>query len=151
MKWDASSIAEFGRRAGFAPPALHTATAIALAGSGGIDNYALRTGIPGTGHYVGLYALNVDEWPEYTADELVVPSRAAEAAHELTERVGGFGWSAVWRGAHEHRHLDVAATASSRLPWGETQHAPIGLHVVRRQLDAMGRRMQTRYARGRNL
>lgn len=151
MKWDAPSIAQFGRDAGFAPPALHTATAIALAGTNGIDNYSMHVGIPGAGHYVGLYACNVDEWPEYTADELVVPSRAAEAAYELTQRVGGFGWSAVWRAGHDARHLDVAATASSRLPWGETQHAPIRMHVAQRQLDAMGRRIRARYASGRNV
>lgn len=151
MKWDAPSIAQYARDAGFAAPALHTATAIALAGTNGIDNYSMHAGIPGAGHYVGLWAINVDEWPEYSAAELVVPSRAAEAAYELTRRCAGFGWSAVWRGGHEAPHLDVAAEGSSRLPWGETQHAPIGLHVAQRKIDAMGQRLRTRYTNGRNL
>lgn len=142
MKWGAPSIAQFARDAGFFPPDLHTATAIALAGSGGLDNYDMHAGIPGAGRYVGLWAINVVQWPDYTADELVVPARAAQAAHELTERLGGFGWSAVWRARNERRFLDVAASGSTRLPWGETEHAPMGITTAHRQIHAMGQRLR---------
>lgn len=142
MKWGAPSIAQFARDAGFAGPDLHTATAIALAGSGGIDSYDLHAGIPGAGRYVGLWAINVHEWPDYTRDELVVPARAARAAYELTKRCDGFGWSAVWRARTERRHLGVAAAASSRLPWGETVHAPMGIVTAQRKIDAMGQRLR---------
>ena len=142
MKWDPPSIVRYATDAGFAPPALHTAVAIALAASNGVDNCDFATGIPGTGRYVGLWGINTDEWPEYAPDAMKRPSEAATAAHELTTRLGNFGWSAVWRAGSERRWLGVAATASTRLPWGEIQHATIGLHVAQRVIDAMGHRLK---------
>lgn len=151
MKWGAPSIARFAREAGFFPPGLHTATAIALAGSGGLDNYDMHAGIPGSGRYVGLWAINTARWPEYTPDELVVPARAAQAAYELTQRCDGFGWSAVWKAGTERRWLDVAAAGASRLPWGETEHAPMGITQAQRRIDDMGRRFRKARDDGRRL
>lgn len=141
MRWEGPSIARFATDVGFTRPALHTATAIALAGSGGIDHYDVAAGSPGTGRYVGLWALNVDEWPDYTADELQAPQRAAEVAYELTQRCAGFGWSAVWRAGNDRRWLDHAAVAYGREPFGETEHTPIMLNRAERQVRTMAHRL----------
>lgn len=125
MKWEGPSISDYAARAGFVRPDLHTATAIALVGSAGLDHYDVAAGPPGTGRYVGLWALNVDEWPEYRADWLLNPANAARAAYELTKRVGGFGWSAVWRAGTERTWLDHAAQAATLPPYREDEHAPI--------------------------
>jgi len=144
MRWEAPSISRFAQTAGFAPPALHTATAIALAGSGGIDHYDVRAGVPGCGRWVGLWALNTDEWPEYRPDDLHDPQAAANVAYALTVRCAGFGWSAVWRAGHDRRWAAHAATASSLDPFLEADHVPIHLNLAERQLAAIGRHLGRR-------
>jgi hypothetical protein len=131
MKWDAATISRFAADAGFTRPDVHTATAIALAGSGGIDHYDIAAGAPGSGRYVGLWALNIDRWPQWSADELYAPERAAEVAYELTQRTGGFGWSAVWQAGSDRHWLDHAATAYGGAPFAEQVDVPIMVPTAR--------------------
>lgn len=143
MKWEAPTIAEFAREAGFVRPELHTATAIALAGSAGIDHYDLSAGAPGAGRWCGLWAVNVNEWPDYTSAELVEPRRAAAVAYELTRRCDGFGWSSHWRSGADRRYLAVAGTASSMAPFHEHEHVPVlanlyGEHVRQQRARLAG-------------
>lgn len=149
MKWEAPSISRFASDAGFAGRDLHVATAIALACSGGVDTFDCRVGYPGTGRYVGLWGVNVDHWTDYEPGELAVPARAAQVAHELTQRVGGFGWSAAWRAGSDRRHYAAAATASTRLPWTEREHHPIGTVLAQHRIDDLARQWRKRFARGR--
>lgn len=146
MKWGASTVAHFVAEAGFTRPDLHTATAIAMAGTNGIDHYDVAVGIPGSGRYVGLWAINVDEWPEYRADWLLEPHNAAKAAYDLTRRNAGFGWSAVWRNGCDRHWLTQAAVAHSLEPFREVTSAPIRSLVARRQIDTLGPRLE-RYKR----
>lgn len=149
MRWGAPSVARFATDAGFFPPALHVATAIALAATGGHDTYDCRVGLPGAGRYVGLWAIDTDRWTDYDPHALSVPANAAQAAYELTERCGGFGWSPVWRGGHERTYLRDAASASTRLPFGEHEQVPIANVTTQHRLDALGRKWQKEHARGR--
>lgn len=140
MRWEAPSIAAYAQGAGFGRPDLHTATAIALAGSGGIDHYDVAAGAPGTGRWVGLWALNVDEWPEFPIDQLLTPDGAAGAAYELTQRCAGFGWSAVWRNGYERPWVDHAAVSYGLRPFQEHDRHPIAISAARRyQMTGAGR------------
>lgn len=144
MKWGAPTIAEFGRYAGFAGAELHTATAIALAASGGVDHYELAAGTPGCGHWVGLYGVNVDEWPDYTADELREAQRAADVAYELTRRVGGFGWSSHWRAGADRRWLTYAGTAASVAPFYDSEHVPVAANLYEHHVAQIRARVLAR-------
>lgn len=148
MKWAAPSVARFAGLAGFMRPELHTATAIALAATNGIDHYDHRAGLPGSGRWTGLWAVNVDRWPEYTPDELFDPQRAAEAAYELTRRCDGFGWSDVWNAHHDLHYLAQAATAYTLEPFRERSPAPIRTYTARRELDALAVRCRSRTRHG---
>lgn len=148
MKWGAPSISRFAGLAGFMRPDLHTATAIALAATNGIDHYDHRAGLPGSGHWAGLWAINVDQWAEYTTDELTDPQRAADAAYELTRRCDGFGWSSVWCAGHERRYVAHAATSHTFEPFRELSAAPIRTYTARRELDALATRIRSRIAHG---
>lgn len=148
MRWEAPSIARFATEAGFVRPDVHTATALALASSGGLDHYDLSAGIPGAGRWVGLWGLNVDEWPEYAADELTDPERAAQVAYELTQRCVGFGWSSSWRAGRERHWLDHVIAAHGRDPFTETDHVPIVLNRAERQITALAHRTRGRHRYG---
>lgn len=140
MKLEPATIAHYASHAGFVGPDLHTATAIAWVGSGGLDHYDFSAGSPGVGRYVGLWAIDVCEWPDYAVDTLMAPQSAARAAHELTERVGSFAWSSVWRTGSERPWLDHAARAATEHPFRERETSPIvAVHLARH------------YAQGRNL
>lgn len=148
MKWGAPTVSRFAGLAGFVRPDLHTATAIALAASNGIDHYDHRAGLPGSGRWAGLWAINTDRWPEYTPDELTDPHRAAEAAYELTVRCGGFGWSDVWAAGRDRHYLALAATAHTLEPFRELSPAPIRTYTARRELDALAARCRSRTRHG---
>lgn len=125
MKYGATTITHFARDAGFVSADVAPAVAIALAASHGIPHYDISAGVPGAGRWVGLWGINVDEWTDYLADELHDPTRAATAAHELTVRVGGFGWSAHWRAGADRAWRDVAVAGSVGAPFQEQERNPI--------------------------
>lgn len=141
MKWEAPSVSRFAADAGFVRPDLHTATSIALAATNGIDHYDVAVGIPGAGRYVGLWAINIDEWPEYDPRWLIVPENAARAAYDLTVRNSGFGWSAVWRAGTDRHYLDHAATAHTTEPFRELPSSHIRVRSAQTQIDALGQRL----------
>lgn len=148
MKWGTPTIAHYAATAGFVRPQLHTATALALASSGGIDHYDHCVGLPGTGRYVGLWAIDSDRWPEYSPDTLKDPWLAARAAYELTQRCGGFGWSSVWAAGHERPHLAHAATAYTLEPFRERPDSPITLWQAQRRITEIGTRLAKVGSRG---
>lgn len=148
MRWEAPTVAQFARDAGFHGPALHVATSIALAASGGLDHYDVSAGAPGAGRWVGLWALNTDEWPEYSPGELTDPQRAAQVAYELTQRCAGFGWSSAWRAGRDRPFYEHAATSSTLPAYQEREFATIGVLHHERLLDAMARRIERKSDRG---
>ena len=115
MRWDAVELARFARGAGFAGEQVTVATALALATSGGIASYDFRAGSPGVGHYVGLWGLDVDRWPEYAGRDLLVPFEAARVAHELWESTGGWEWCPIYGTDHHYAMLDRARLSTSDL------------------------------------
>lgn len=147
MKWGAPSVARYGEDAGFHPPELHTATSIAMVATNGIDHYDVACGIPGSGRYVGLWAINTDQWTDYSPDWLLTPQNAAQAAYELTRRCDGFGWSPVWQAGLERHWLNHAATAATFAPWGENEHHPNALHVNRHRMAELTAKARARASR----
>ena len=116
MKLPAAHIANIARNAGVPELRVPTFTAVALASSGGLTHYEYCYPMAGVGHQKGLWALDVDTYPEYAATDLFDPHTAAEAAREITERTGGFDWngayrSGVWRRFHHHAEVEA-----SRMP-----------------------------------
>lgn len=145
MKWDAASIQKFARDAGFVDPDTHTATAIAMAGTGGLDHYDIACGAPGSGRYVGLWAINTDAWPELSPESLLNPTGAARAAYELTRRCAGFGWSDVWKAGTDRRWLDHAGVASSMEPFTPQHHVPIASYALEPHFDQLTRHLTERH------
>lgn len=142
MKWDAPSIARFAADAGFMRPDLHTATALALATTAGMDHFDWPVGFPGTGRYVGLWAIDADQHPEWSPDWLKRPENAATAAHDLTVRFGGFGWSAAWAAGRDQHYLAHAATAYTLEPFKELPSSQIRSRLSQHRIDAMGPRLR---------
>lgn len=124
MRWSPATLSHLAASAGFTHPDLSTATALALAASGGIDTYDHAVGLPGCGRYVGLWGIDVDRWP-HLAPELHIPARSAEAAYALTVEHDGFGWSPCYRAGTDQRHHDLALVASSVGAFREDVPAPI--------------------------
>lgn len=146
MKWDASSIAAFAADAGFTRPELHTATALALSTTAGMDHYDIPVGLPGCGRYVGLWAIDVDRYPQWSPDWMKQPENAAQAAHDLTVACAGFGWSAAWVAGREHHLLEHAATAHTTEPFRELPSSLIRSRTAAHHVTAMGARLE-RYTR----
>lgn len=96
MKLEPAAIANLARAAGFDGRALHVATAIALASSGGLTHYHQTAGLPGTGDWRGLWAVDVDRHPSVAGLDLWEPHTAAQAVYDLTTRLAGFDWSPVF-------------------------------------------------------
>lgn len=148
MQWDASSIAQFARDAGFGRPELYTAIAVALAATNGIDHYDHTPGLPGTGRYVGLWAMDTDLWPDWTPEQLKVPETAAQAAYQLTERLNGFGWSPVWTAGKDAHYFARAVDAAQYRPYREVPSPIVRTHLAQRQINAMGARLQRLFPNG---
>lgn len=108
MKLSAETVAHYARGAGFAGEAVVTATAIALATSGGLTEYHAVAGLPGSGDWRGLWGVNVDEYPQYRDVQLLDPAVAAAVAQELTATPGGFAWAGAYRNGHYRQLVDLA-------------------------------------------
>lgn len=84
----ASQIQGYAANAGFSGDDLNTAVAVALAESSG------RTGVVGDtsitpGGSIGLWQINLQAHPEYTAAELTDPQTNANAAYAIYSAAGG--------------------------------------------------------------
>lgn len=129
-------IADLCRRVGFGRPALYTAIATALATSGGNQAYEHAIYPGPVALYKGLWGVDLCEHGEYVGENLADPQRATEAAYDLTQEHGGFGWCPAYRsGAYVH-HLDRAMTASSMIPKPAPQHTAIAVYDRRDELAA---------------
>jgi hypothetical protein len=101
-------------QAGFDHDGIVTATALAIATSGGIDDYDYRPGLPGCGHYVGLWGVDTDRWPWLADRPLHDPRVAATAAYELWRDHDGWSWSPAWAAGHWQHYTQHAATEMTR-------------------------------------
>jgi hypothetical protein len=114
VRWDAVEIARFARAGGFQGDEVTTATAVAMATSGGVASYDHHAGAPGAGHWVGLWGIDVDRWPQYAAADLHVPRHAAKAAHELVEETGGWEWAPAAGTSYEQAMRPHAGVSRSQ-------------------------------------
>lgn len=123
-------LSRFARAAGFVGNDVTTATALALATSGGIAEYDFHAGSPGVGHYVGLWGIDVDRWTQYAGVDLHVPHRAAEAAYDLTQASGGWGWSPVHGTSHHHAAMAAARVSTSQELHHQTPSTSTGMALA---------------------
>lgn len=114
MRLDAATIANLARAAGFASEDVAIATALAIASSGGHTHYHRTAGLPGTGDWRGLWAVDVDRVPLATGRDLWEPGEAARVTHELVRAYAGWEWSPVFVAGAWRPHMEHALTSSSR-------------------------------------
>jgi len=129
MKWEAPSLAHFATDAGFPRSILAGVVACALATSGGHDNYELTAGVPGSGHWKGLWGLNVDRWAEYAELDLYDPRAAAAAAYRLTARTSSLRWCPAFDSGQWKGYVPHVTGQLSFAPFGEAQHDPVTVVV----------------------
>ena len=141
MRWEALELARFARKVGFVGDDVTTATALAIATSGGVASYDVMPHAPGCGHWVGLWGIDVDRWPEYAERDLHVPHINAETAYELHQRFSGWEWSPVYRaGSHRH-HLSAAGTARTREYDHQRPVTPFGFPTTDKTVRNAGDRL----------
>jgi len=129
VRWDAAELARVAGGAGFAGDALVTATALALATSGGLDSYRFRPGSPGSGDYRGLWGVDVDRYPDLAGRPLEVPRVNAATAYELWRDVRGFGWSPWWSAGQWQHWQAHAGTARTRTYAAQPLDRPVTVHT----------------------
>jgi Lysozyme like domain len=144
VRWDAVELARFARNAGFHRDDVPVAAALALATSGGIDTYCFQPGSPGSGHYVGLWGVDVDRWPDYATRVLYAPQVNAQVAYELHQLYGGWSWMPAYdKGAHLG-YVAHAATEATREVHAQTApQSEVPMHArgeVARLVDGTARR-----------
>lgn len=136
MRWEPYEVARFAAGAGFQGDEQRTAVAVAVATSGGIASYDFTAGAPGAGHWIGLWGIDVDRWPDYATRDLHVPQEAATAAWELCRDHGGWSWSGEWRaGTHLH-HFDAAGAACTNTYSYQRPGRPVTISQHGRQIRA---------------
>jgi hypothetical protein len=136
VRWDATEIARFARGAGFAGEHVTTATAVALATSGGNAAYDFRAGAPGAGHWVGLWGIDVDRWTELADHDLHVPQHAATAAYGLTSATGGWEWAGAHGTHYQTHYTEHAGAAQSRLLHHQQPAPAFTFHQTERAVAA---------------
>lgn len=142
MRLDTATIANLAREAGFWGDTLHTVTALAVASSGGNTHYRRTAGIPGTGEWRGLWAIDMDRLESARDYDLYDPTEAARCTRELVHEYAGFVWSPVYR-AGSHLAWEPHAIAESAR-WGYRQPAhnetaiPAQLRGIAHASDVMG-------------
>lgn len=101
MPLTAAQIAAYAANAGFSGPSLQTATAIALAESGGNPMVIGDTNLT-PGGSVGLFQINLKAHPEYSAADLLDPQANADAAFAIYQQAGGqfTPWTTFKTGAY---------------------------------------------------
>lgn len=140
MRWDAHQIANVARAAGFDHADTVTATAVALATSGGLDHYDYSPGSPGSGRYVGLWGIDTDRWPWYRSRPLEVPAVSARTVWELCRDHRGWHWSPTYEAGSWQHFVDYAGTEATRTHDGQIVGAPVTLYDNRhRYADTIAR------------
>lgn len=137
MRLEPATIAGVARAAGFDGRPLQVATALALASSGGNTEHHRLAGMPGTGDWRGLWAIDVDRWPRSADHDLWTPSGAAGAAYTLTQEHGGFGWSPQYRAGTWVHQMGVAATAATYHEPGQVPTSPQPFGTWDRRIHAL--------------
>lgn len=118
-------LADVIRRTGWPQPMVPAAVATALAASGGRASYRHKI-LPGpSAHYVGLWGLDVLEFPQHAGADLTNPYVASKVAWELTERREGFGWCPAWRSGAYVPYVERGTAVVSRVMTAETEHVPL--------------------------
>jgi hypothetical protein len=136
MRWEAAQLARFARGAGFVGDDVTEATALALAVSGGIASFDHTVGAPGAGHYVGLWGIDVDRYPEYALHDLHVPQTNAAVAHELWEAAGGWSWSPTHAAGYHLAHRKHAGIERTRELHAQHAAVPVGFGAGAQRLRA---------------
>lgn len=134
MRWDDPSIAGFAYRAGFRSGDQATAVAIALATSGGDDAYEYSPLFGPRHHWVGLWGVDILEFPQFDASLMRNPVYCAEAAYFIWAATGtSWAWSQAFTSGAYKRYAAEGAFATS-LP-SATQY---GFAVAGDDLDSRG-------------
>lgn len=124
--WTTGQIYALAASTGFADPI--TATAIAMAESGGNPDAVGDTSITPPYGSVGLWQINVAAHPQYTADSLHDPSTNAQAALAISSGGTNFSpWSTFNSGAYQKYMAAAQAAAGSVPPPQVTQAVQIAL------------------------
>lgn len=108
-------LAAIARTAGFIERDIPTAVATALASSKGDPAYSARAGVPGAGWWRGLWAINVDQYPNLGETTFATPEAQADAALWLCKQCGGWSWNDAYNNGTHEQHMAGAATAATDL------------------------------------
>lgn len=150
MRLSGPTIAQHARDAGVTHRLLAPYVAVALASSGGWDDYDVMAGLPGAGRWRGLWAIDVDRYLDYAAENMTDPHVAALCAVDLTQRTRSFRWCPAYVNGQTYRHLDVANASIVGTPYAERQASPITV-VMHRQFRTIEHHTQRRAHHGRQL
>jgi hypothetical protein len=106
----ASQLAQYAANAGFSGQDLTTAVAIALAESSGNPSAVGDTNIT-PGGSIGLWQINLQAHPQYSAQSLLDPQQNADAAYAIYQAAGNSftPWTTYNSGAYQN-NLDQAST-----------------------------------------
>lgn len=118
-------LADVIRSTGWPAPMVTPAVAIALAASDGRASYRHVIDPGPSAHYVGLFGLDVVEFPQHAGADLTNPYTASKVAWELTEKRQGFGWCPAWRSGAYAPFVERATAVASRMPTHETENVVI--------------------------
>lgn len=146
MRWEPAQIARFARGAGFHGDDERTAVAIAIATSGGVAHYDVQAGVPGAGHWKGLWGIDTDRWPEWGDADLYVPQINAEVAHVLYERTGGFAWSPAYRARTHETHDHLAGVERTKVQHAQSATLPFTFHTTGQHVHDTGARLRRAHA-----
>lgn len=151
-------MAAFAGVAGFAGDSLVSATALALAASGGDDAWRFAGGLGAGFDQRGLWALDVRRVPFVAGLDLFDPRTNAAATKAAYDAAGGdFGWHPVFGAPGYLRALETAARAVSEPYRPDTipdvataapalaagRHAPGTIARVGRTLSEVGRALRS--------
>jgi len=106
-------------------------TSIALAATGGYDDYDVRAATPGAGRWLGLFGVNVDRWPLLDPELVLHPLDAAQHALALSLRRRSFDWSETFVNRQAFLYEPTARAALVGTPHTETQPSPIRVTMHR--------------------
>lgn len=114
--WHAAQVAQWVQAAGWKGDDITTATALAMAASGGDDHHTSNPSWVPALERRGLFALRACEAPALSPGELYDPVRNAKAAWAFWRDMGGtWAWHPVWVSGEAGRELEaVRAVLSSR-------------------------------------
>lgn len=150
MKWGLPSIVQFCRNARVHHNLLPVFAALALASSGGWDDYDVSAGTPGAGRWVGLWAINTDRYADLDPETLKDPQAAAVAAVSLTQRTHDWSWTPAYDLGHWAWHYPHAVAAVAQTPFQDRMPSPVS-SVAHAALGSNDARRLRRGTNGRTL